>query len=114
VRATRIFLMLVTAVFLAGCIHKFTQESLEQSITKGKTTKQEVLALLGEPVKRYKKGGMTTTLGKKELVLQKPGEVWVYSSHRFRLFDLIEPEPLRIMFDENGIVSYYDYKDEGD
>ena len=113
-RLIRGVLMLATVVFLAGCAHKFTPASIEQSIIKGKTTKQEVLALLGEPVKKYTRAGMKITAGKKESVLQKPTEVWLYSPHQIRLIDLFEPEPLRIMFDDNGVVSYYDYRDDGD
>lgn len=113
-RVSRIFLMFIMIAFLAGCAHKFTQAAVEQSVTKGKTTKQEVLALLGDPVKKYKTGGMKIISGKKESVLREASEVWLYSPHRFKLIDWFEPEPLRIMFDDNGIVSYCDYRDDGD
>lgn len=113
-RVNRIFLMLVTVAFLAGCAHTFTHATVEQSVIIGKTTKQDVRALLGEPVRKGKRVGMRIMTDNKESVVQKPAEVWLYSPHRFRVVDLFEPEPLRIIFDDNGVVSYYDYRDDGD
>ena len=109
-----IMIVFATAMFSAGCGHKFTQATIEQTIIKGKTTKKDVIAILGEPELKYTSPGMKITSGDNERMLHKPSEVWIYSPHKYKFIDLIEPEPLRIMFDEQGVVSNYDYKDDDD
>lgn len=107
-------LLLVMIILLPGCAHKFNQEKVSLSIIKGKSTKQEVLTAFGQPDKIMKTAGMKIVSGKKEYVLHKPSEVWVYSPHQIKLVDLIESELLKIIFNEEGVVRTYYYFDDDD
>jgi hypothetical protein len=109
-----IMVLIATAMLMAGCGHKFTQKTIDQAIIKGKTTKKDVIAIFGEPQLKYTSPGMKISSGKDERVLHKPSEVWIYSPHKYKFIDMLEPEPLRIMFDDQGVVSNFDYKDAND
>lgn len=111
----RAFITLLAMVtLLSGCADTFTHTMVEQSLVKGSTTKQEVLAAFGKPYGKYTNPGMKATVGGKEQLLRSPFEVWLYSPHTVRIEDLIEEETLRIIFNEAGIVTNYEYKDDGD
>lgn len=104
-----VVLLIVAVATLSGCAHKFTPEQVGLAIVSGKTTQQEVLKAFGEPDRRMRTPGMKMVSGTKEHVVHKPREVWWYSPHQLKLIDVIEPEPLTIVFDENGVVVRYDF-----
>lgn len=105
----------IVMLLLSGCGgDMFSREKLELTLIKGVTTKQEVLDFLGRPSGKYTNPGMKMTTGGKEQVLNRPFEVWLYSPHDSRLADLFEAESLRIIFDEAGVVTAYEYQDDGD
>lgn len=110
----KICVILILALLANGCAHTFTRQKVAMSLAKGKTTKEEVLATFGIPEKKYLTPGMKIVSGGKELVLHNPIEVWIYSPHQLKLFDLLEPEPLRIVFTQDNIVSNYYYLSEDD
>lgn len=108
-------MMLAVVLLLSGCADTFTHKKVEQSLIKGVTTKQEVLAVFGKPYGKYTNPGMKATVGGKEQQLLRGSfEVWLYSPHTVRIEDFVEEETLRIIFNEAGIVTNYDYKDDGD
>lgn len=113
---TRIrLLMILVLCCLCSCADRFTRQTLESSLIKGKSTRTEVRALLGEPLKRYTTKGVRISAGNAgSTMIAKPVEVWLYSPHALRLIDLLEPEPLRVMFDANGVVTNYDFQDDDD
>lgn len=118
---------LIAALAMAGCAAQsystgttqLSRELVEKRLVKGKTTKEEVRALLGEP--------QTTTSGDMGLTLVRglPAETWTYSKtfHRDATekgfgyavaqsmanpysngYDRIEVTVLIVMFDKNGRV----------
>ncbi|WP_173196556.1 hypothetical protein [Geobacter sp. SVR] len=91
----------------AGCTLPFTQPPAEQKIVAGRTTKSEVLFLLGEPDRMFSSGAVKAVSGDKEFVLQDPSEIWLYYPSAVNLLDLIEFKTLRIVFDSQGIVTYH-------
>ena len=107
-------LVLAAVACLAACGHKFTRTSLESTLVKGKTTREEVSGLLGEPLRRYTTKGVKMSAGGNAVASVRPMEVWLYSPHVSRIVDLFDPELLRVMFDANGIVANYDFQDDGD
>jgi hypothetical protein len=107
-------MLMVIVMLLSGCADMLTREKVEVTLTKGSTTKQEVQAFFGKPLRKYKNPGMKMTAGKTEQVVHGPFEVWIYSLHETQIADLLEAESLRIIFNEAGIVSNYEYKDDGD
>lgn len=107
----KILCMLAAVMFLSGCasVNKeitydygaknLTQENMDK-IVKGKTTKQEVIALLGNPTMRQ-----TSSLG----------EMWTYTrsitKQRFNWLSGLSYDPdasktssITVTFDENGVV----------
>lgn len=98
-------LLLAATVLLCGCLHKITPETVTQEIIVGKTTQQDVLKCYGPPYMKYKTPGMSITSGDKKQVLHKGGEAWFYYVHYLGALDLMEQETLRILFNEQGIVS---------
>jgi hypothetical protein len=108
------FVMLGVVVLLSGCADTFSRQRVELTLVKGSTTRQEVLDFFGKPSGKYTNPGMKMTAGGKEQVLNPSFEVWLYSPHETRLADLLESESLRIIFNEAGIVTGYEYKDDGD
>lgn len=107
-------MLMVIVMLLSGCADTFTREKVELTLAKGSTTKQEVLAFFGKPSRKYTNPGMKMTAGKTEQLVHGPFEVWIYSPHETQIADLLEAESLRIIFNEAGIVSNYEYKDDGD
>jgi hypothetical protein len=106
----RVFVpLLLMAVSLCDCAHKFTPETVGLMIVVGKTTKKEILNSFGEPDRKSKTIGMKIVTGKTVRVIQKPQEIWWYSPHEIKWFDVIEPEPLKIVFDDKGVVARYDF-----
>jgi len=112
VKTTWIIMLFATVMFLTGCGHIFTQTTIDQTIMKGKTTKKDVISMLGQPQLKYTSPGMRIAAGNIEQILHKPCEVWIYSPHKYKFIDILEPEPLRIMFNEHDVVSNYDYRDD--
>jgi len=110
----KLYMMLTVVMLLSGCAEMFTHKKVEQSLIKGSTTKQEVLAVFGKPYGKYTNPGVKITVEGKEQLLRGPFEVWLYSPHEVRIEDLVEEETLRIIFNEAGIVTNYEYKDDGD
>ena len=110
----KFYLMLVVVLLSSGCAHKFTQEKVQETLCKGKTTKQEVLAIFGEPDNKHMNPGMKIVSGGREHVLHNQVEIWLYSPHQSKLIDMLESETLRIVFTPNGIVSNYDFQTDGD
>ena len=102
--------LLLMVALLSGCAHKFTPEQLDQVIVIGKTTKNEIVEYFGPPDKKEKTGGIKIISGKKEQIIHKSQEIWWYSPHQFKWLDVIEPEPLKIVFDDNGVVVQYDFE----
>jgi len=100
-------LLLAATVLLGGCIHKITMETVGQEVISGKTTKEEVLKLYGRPYMKYKTPGMSIVSGDKKVVLHKGGEVWLYYAHYLGALDIVKPETLRVLFNDQGIVSSY-------
>lgn len=107
----KLFVLLVFAVLLGGCASvnkeitydygakKLTQENMDK-ILKGKTTKQEVVAILGDPSMKQ-----TSSFG----------EMWTYtrsiSKQKFNYITGLSYDPeasktssITITFDENGVV----------
>jgi hypothetical protein len=107
-----IFILLV--FMLSACADTFSREKVEQTLIKGVTTKHEVLAVFGKPNGKYTIPGVKMSSGGKGFLLQKPCDVWLYSPHERLLKDLIEEEILRIIFNNEGIVTNYEYRDDGD
>lgn len=107
-------LIFITMVLSSGCSHKFTYEKVEMTLSKGKTTKQEVLSAFGEPDMKYVNPGMKLVSDGNERTLHKPSEVWLYSPHRLRMVEMLEPEMLRVIFNSDGIVSNFDYQRDDD
>jgi hypothetical protein len=103
------FPTLMMVVALSGCAHRFTPEKVGLVIVDGKTTKQEILAAFGAPDKKLKTPGMKMLSRTKEYVIQNPREVWLYSPHQLKLLDSLEPETLKIIFNEAGVVVRYDF-----
>jgi hypothetical protein len=91
----------------AGCTSQFEQFRTDQAIVAGRTTKIEVLSLLGEPDKMYSSGALKAVSGDKEYLLQPPSEIWLYYPGAADFLDLIEFKTLRIVFDSQGIVTYH-------
>lgn len=102
--------LLMMVMLLSGCAHKFTPETVARAIVNGKTTKNEVLASFGPPDKIMKTAGMKIISGSTVHVIHKSREVWRYSPHQLKLLDSIEPEPLKIVFDDDGVVAYFDFR----
>ncbi len=109
----RFALAIITVVLLSGCAHKFTRESVELAITKGKTTKNEVLKSFGQPDRIWKTSGIKMSSGDDEYVIHSSREVWSYSNRTLKLLDVLEPDMMKIVFDESGIVVYYDFRGDG-
>ena len=120
---TKIFVLLITLA-LTACVNSFStgttqlsRELVEKSLVKGKTTKDQVRALLGDP--------QSTTSGDMGLNLPGiPAETWTYTKtfHRDTMekgagysllhyaltnsnYDRVEVSVLIVMFDKNGRVS---------
>jgi len=106
-RCTLSILLVAATLLLGGCIHKITPQKVNQEIVAGKTTKQEVSKLYGRPYMRYKTPGMSIVSGDKKVVLHKGGEVWLYYVHFLGALDIVEQETLRVLFNDQGIVSSY-------
>ncbi len=102
--------LLLMIVTLSGCAHKFTREKVELAIVNGKTTKNEILESFGAPDKKVKTPGMKIVSGTKEYVIHKSLEVWWYSPHQLKWLDVLEPETLKIIFDDKGVVTHFDFE----
>jgi hypothetical protein len=100
-------ILLAALVLLAGCVYKITRETVDHEIIVGKTTKREVLNRFGVPYMKFRTPGMSIVSGKKEQVLHKPGEAWLYYVHYLGTLDFIEQETLRIQFNDKGVVLSY-------
>jgi len=118
------FLIMATAV-LCGCANvshsagtaKLSRDLVEKSLLKGKTTKEQVRALLGEP--------QSTTSGSFVNIPGAPAETWTYTKTFYRdamekegaagslarfavtgsLYDRVETSVLIVMFDGRGHVT---------
>lgn len=106
------FIVVLLLAFIAGCGHSFTRSSLESKIIKGITSKHDVLKMLGEPIRKTSTKGVKLRSGSHVISAAKPLEVWIYSPHTHRVIDMFDPEPLRIVFDSNGLVLNYDYQED--
>ncbi len=105
-----VVLLFVIGLLSSGCAHKFTQQKVETNLIKGKTTQQMVLAVFGEPDRKYMTPGMNIVSGGKSRVMHKPYEVWLYTLHQSKLINFLKPEQLRIIFNSDRIVSNYYYE----
>lgn len=108
----RIALMLVTLLLSAGCAHKIPAQKIGQGIAKGKTTKQEVLNLLGDPYQRHKTPGMKIVSGERVHVVHSPVEAWKYSVDTTGMSDKAPMDTLMLFFNTEGVVSSYVYMEE--
>ncbi len=116
--------VLVAATLLAGCADvsstsgtsQLSRELVERSLIKGKTTKEQVRALLGEP---------QSTVSGDSTIPGMPSETWTYTKTFRRdamkkegvagsfaryavtgsLYDRVEVSVLIVMFDSRGRVS---------
>jgi formylmethanofuran dehydrogenase subunit D len=48
--------------------------------------------------------------GGKEHIIYTSREVWSYSPHQLKLLDALESDRLKIVFDDGGVVVYYDFQ----
>ena len=106
----RFALAIITVMLVSGCAHRFTQERVDLEIVKGKTTQKDVLRLFGPPDRITKASAMKIASGEHEYTIQKPREVWSYSTHKLKLLDVLESDTMKIVFDEKGVVLYYDFR----
>lgn len=116
----------VVLFFICGCAtvsgtKNLSRETVESSIIQGKTTKTDVLALLGKPSSKMVTNTSMPTVtvpNAQAIDLSKimPYETWTYSKVTQRFFtaqSLItggvsaESEALVISFDKDGIVQSY-------
>jgi len=109
-----IIVLVFMVLVLAGCADTFSHKKITESLVKGSTTKQEVLAIFGKPYGKYTNPGLKMSSGGKEHHLSHPFEVWMYSPHESKVKDAIEEETLRIIFNHEGIVTNYEFNDDGD
>lgn len=109
-----LMLLLMLMAIIAGCADTFSHKKVAQTLVKGSTTKQEVLAAFGKPNGKYTNPGMKMSSGGIEHHLSHPFDVWLYSPHESKVVDLIEEETLRIIFNHEGIVTNYEFNDDGD
>lgn len=81
---------------LAACatVGRSFPEALVKEIEIGRTTKEDVRALFGEPWRTGLEDGLLT---------------WTYGSYKYRAFAATESSDLLIRFDENGLVLSYSY-----
>lgn len=117
-------LALLTATLFAGCADvsttsgtpQLSRELVQRSLVKGKTTKEQVRALLGEP---------QSTVSGDSSIPGMPAETWTYTKTFRRdaakkeglggsfaryavtgsLYDRVEVSVLMVMFDSSGRVS---------
>lgn len=117
-------LAIAAVLLLAGCASvstttgttKLSRELVEKSLARGKTTKDQVRALLGEP-----KSTASSDMG----IPGAPAETWTYTKTFYRdtaeksglggsfaryavtgsLYDRVEVSVLMVMFDKRGRVS---------
>jgi outer membrane protein assembly factor BamE (lipoprotein component of BamABCDE complex) len=120
----KLILLIIAAVLLAGCASvsttrgtaKLSREFVEKNLIRGKTTKDQVRALLGEP-----KSTASSDMG----IPGMPAETWTYIKTFYRdaaeksglggsfaryavtgsLYDRVEVSVLMVMFDKSGRVS---------
>lgn len=142
----KIIYLLVIAMLVSGCASTQTygaknlsQDLIKESIVKGKTTKEEVKKLFGNPtsamITNYNmpkvnlpKYGENGIVGSQQYDMSSamPYETWTYSKtelhkvglspkgflHYFvtgSLFDKRKTTSLSVCFDKNGIVSSYTF-----
>jgi hypothetical protein len=119
-----LLLSLVAAFVMLGCASvstttgtaKLSRELVEKSLIKGKATKRDVRALLGEP---------QSTTSSDNGIPGMPAEIWTYTKTFYRdtaeksgpagsfvryavtgsLYDRVEVSVLMVMFDKSGRVS---------
>lgn len=108
----RIVLILVTLLLSAGCAHKIPAQKVGQGIAKGKTTKQEVLNLFGDPEQRHKTPGMKIVSGDRVHVVHSPVEAWKYSLDTTGSNDMAPMDTLMLFFNREGVVSSYVFMEE--
>ena len=106
----RFVLALIAVMLLSGCAHRFTQEGVDLAIVKGTTTQKDVLRAFGPPDRITRASAMKMSSGEYEYLMQKPREVWSYSIHKLKLLDVLESDTMKIVFDEKGVVIYYDFR----
>lgn len=109
-----IIVLVFIVLVLAGCADNFSNKIITESLVKGSTTKQEVLAIFGKPYGKYTNPGLKMSSGGIEHQLSHQFEVWLYSPHGSKVKDVIEEETLRIIFNHEGIVTNYEFNDDGD
>ncbi len=97
-------LILLSLILLSGCAHNFSQGKNGLDIIDGKTTKADILKLLGKPYITYKTPGMRIVSGDKVHILHGPSEVWTYVNFIPNFPDITQHKSLRIVFNENGYV----------
>lgn len=108
----RIALILVTLLLSSGCAHKIPAQKVAPGITKGKTTKQEVLILFGDPYQRHKTPGMKIVSGDRVHVIHAPAEAWKYSVDATGANDKPTMNTLMLFFNPEGVVSSYVFTEE--
>ena len=84
---TAIFLMLM----LTACatVGKEFDGHLVDTVQSGKTTKQEILSMFGEP---FKTG------------MQNGDEIWVYETNRYKVVGEDSSKNFTVVFDSRGVV----------
>lgn len=84
------------AIFLAGCAsvgHKFPADRVPE-LEMGKTTREEVRTIFGDPWRTGIEDGLPT---------------WTYGKYKYRLIGDDSTTDLVIRFDANGVVRSYTF-----
>lgn len=108
----RIALILAALLLSAGCAHKIPAQKVAQGIAKGKTTKQEVLTLFGDPYRVHKTPGMKIVSGDRVHVVHPPAEAWKYSLDTTGVNDKAPMDTLILFFNREGVVSSYVFMED--
>lgn len=116
----RKFVFTLVLLILCGCIHKISSEQIEQTLVKGRSTKQDVIALLGEPRSKqrgtpYVEAGtldtgafMNKKNGKsKSQKIEIPSETWIFSGSRSDNPLSFSGITVMVMFNAKGTVINY-------
>jgi hypothetical protein len=142
----KLICLFIVAIFISGCASTQTygaknlsQDLIKESIIKGKTTKEEVRKLLGNPTSamitdynmpkvNLPKYGESGIVGSQQYDMSNvmPYETWTYSKIELHkvgltpkgflyysttgsLFDRRKTTSLSVCFDKNGVVSSYTF-----
>ncbi len=102
---------LIGCLLLAACASppppplSLNRDRIARSITKGRTTKEQVLAEFGEPIRR----SITEMTLPNVNADMMPFETWTYSRMRVRAYAPADVGVLIVMFNKKGVVTGYTF-----